>query len=186
MIAVPNFVSVEEYLEIERHSQIRHEYRRGLVYAMAGGSDNHDRIAFKLLKLIDNNFGDPSNCRFHSGNVKVNYEKEVYYYPDAFVTCDPRDRQDRHVKRHPKLIVEVLSSSTQVFDKGEKFEDYRKIDALEEYVLISQNNQQVECRRRMPNNTWETTVYDKGDRVSLNSIGLEFAIGELYRGVDRT
>ncbi|NET48333.1 MAG: Uma2 family endonuclease [Merismopedia sp. SIO2A8] len=183
MIAVPNFVSVAEYLEIERHSQIRHEYRRGLVYAMAGGSDNHDRIALNLLSLVNLHLGN-SECRFYSSNVKVNYEDEFYYYPDAFVTCDPRDRSDRYIKRYPKLIVEVLSPSTQAFDVGDKFQDYQKLDSLKEYVLISQDREQVECRRRTPTNTWTTTVYGKGDRISLESIGLEFAISELYRGVD--
>ena len=73
MIAVPHYISPQDYLDIERQSQIRHEYRRGLVYAMAGGTDNHDRIAFNLLKIIDNHFGDSTDCRFHSGNVKVNF-----------------------------------------------------------------------------------------------------------------
>lgn len=72
MIAVPNYISTDEYLTLERQSPIRHEYRRGLVYAMAGGTDNHDRIAFNLLKLIDNHLGNASDCRFYSGNVKVN------------------------------------------------------------------------------------------------------------------
>ena len=70
---------------------------------MAGGTDNHDRIAFNFLKIIDNHLGDLSDCRFYSGNVKVSYQDEFYYYPDAFVTCDPRDRADRYVKRFPKL-----------------------------------------------------------------------------------
>lgn len=183
MIAVPNYISSEEYLDIERQNPIRHEYRRGLVYAMAGGSDNHDRISLNLLNLINVHLGD-SDCRFHSGNVKVNYQDLFYYYPDAFVTCDPRDRSDRYVKRYPKLIAEVLSPSTQTFDLGEKFEDYKQLESLEEYVLISQDSQRVECRRRTNTNTWETVVYELGDRVVLTSIGLEFAIAELYRGLD--
>ncbi|NEP16652.1 MAG: Uma2 family endonuclease [Leptolyngbya sp. SIO4C1] len=184
MIAIPNYISAEEYLDIERQSPIRHEYRRGLAYAMAGGTDNHDRITFNFLKLIDNHLGDPSSCRFYSGNVKVNYRDEFYYYPDAFVTCDPRDRDDRYIKRYPKLIAEVLSSSTQAFDVGEKFDDYQRLNALEEYVLISQETQRVECRCRTSANTWETIVYEAGDRVALKSIGLAFAISELYRGLD--
>jgi Uma2 family endonuclease len=183
MIAVPNYITSEEYLSIERQSQHRHEYRRGLVYAMAGGSDNHDRIALNLLNLINLHLGN-SECRFHSGNVKLNYEREFYYYPDAFVTCDPRDRGDRYVKRYPKLIAEVLSPSTQTFDLGEKFDDYQKIESLEEYVLISQEEQRVECRRRTAAGTWETAVHNSGDRVVLTSIGLDFVIAELYRGLD--
>lgn len=151
---------------------------------MAGGTDNHDRITFNLLKLIDNHLGEPTDCRFYSGNVRVNDQDEFYYYPDAFVTCDPRDREDRYIKRHPKLIAEVLSSSTEDFDSGEKFEDYKQLESLEEYLLISQNQQRVECRRRASANTWETIVYELGDRVLLKSLGLEFAIAELYRGLE--
>ncbi len=183
MIAVPNYIDSDEYLEIERQSFVRHEYRRGLVYAMAGSTDNHDRIALNLLSLVNLHLGD-SECRFYSGNVKVNYREEFYYYPDAFVTCDPRDRNDRYVKRHPKFIAEVLSSSTQAFDRGEKWEDYQKLDSLEEYVLISQQDQYVECRRRTSDNTWDTVIYRASDRVLLKSLGLEFAVSELYRGLD--
>lgn len=192
MIAVPHYISPKDYLDIERQSQIRHEYRRGLVYAMAGDTDNHDRITFNLLKLIDNHLGDSTDCRFYSGNVKVNYQDEFYYYPDAFVTCDPRDRQDRYIKRYPKLIAEVLSTSTEAFDVSEKFDDYRQIETLEEYVLISQASQRVECRRRISGGNWETSIYQvglgeadqNGHRVRLQSIGLEFVISDLYRGLD--
>lgn len=184
MIAVPHYISPQDYLDIERQSQIRHEYRRGLVYAMAGGTDNHDRIAFNLLKLIDNHLGNATDCRFYSGNVKVNYKDEFYYYPDAFVTCDPRDRQDRYLKRYPKLIAEVLSSSTAVFDQGEKFKDYQQIETLEEYILISQESQRLECHRRKVTGDWETIIYETGDLFILQSIDLEFAIADLYRGLD--
>jgi Uma2 family endonuclease len=183
MIAVPHHISPEDYLDIEHHNPIRHEYRRGLVYAMTGGTDNHNSISLNLITLINQQLGD-SNCRFYSGDVKVSYQTQFYYYPDAFVTCDPRDKEDRYIKRYPKLIVEVLSPSTQVFDRGEKFEDYQQIDSLEEYVLISQESQRLECRRRTTGNTWETTIYEVGNRVLLHSINLEFAIAELYRGIN--
>ncbi len=183
MIAIPHYITAEEYLGIERQSPIRHEYRRGLVYAMAGGTDNHDRIALNLLSSINLHLRD-SNCRFYSGNVKVNYRDEFYYYPNAFVTCDVRDRDNRYIKRYPKLIAEVLSPSTQAFDAGDKFKDYQQIESLEEYVLISQESQRVECRRRTAANTWETVVYESEDQVTLKSIGLELSMAELYRGLD--
>ncbi len=185
MIAVPHYIDAEEYLAVEQQSQYRHEYRYGLVYTMAGRTDNHDRIAFNLLKLIDNRLGNDSTCQFYSGNVKVNYQDKLYYYPDAFVTCDARDRQDRYIKRYPKLIAEVLSSSTQAFDKKEKFEDYQQLGSLEEYVLISQTQRQVDCRRRRPDGRWETETYSSDDIVKLESIGLEFAISDLYRGLNQ-
>jgi len=107
---------------MEQENAIRHEYRRGLVYAMAGGSDNHSRLSINLLTEINLHLRD-SDCQFFSGDVKVNYAENFFYYPDAFVTCDPRDREDRYVKRYPKLIAEVLSPSTEEFDRGIKFED---------------------------------------------------------------
>ncbi|MEM1366540.1 MAG: Uma2 family endonuclease [Cyanobacteria bacterium P01_H01_bin.15] len=180
MIAVPHFINPTDYLNIERDSPIRHEYRRGLVYAMVGGTDNHDLITLNLLTLLNLHLRG-SGCRAHSGNVKVNYQDEFYYYPDAFVTCEPSDRQDRYIKQSPKLIAEVLSPSTQAFDQGEKLADYKKLDSLKEYVLISQTSQRIECHRRSDNNIWETIVYEPGNRVSLASIDLKFAITEPYQ-----
>jgi Uma2 family endonuclease len=183
MIAIPHHISPADYLALERQNPIRHEYRRGLVYAMTGGSDTHSRIAVNLLSLLNPHL-DNTPCRLYNGDVKVNYKDEFYYYPDAFVTCDPRDREDRYVKRYPKFIAEVLSSSTEAFDRDLKFTDYQNLDSLEEYVLISQDTQRVECRRRTATNTWETTIYQTGDVVTLSSLNLEFAIARLYRGLD--
>jgi Uma2 family endonuclease len=185
MIAIPSGFSPEEYLSLEHENKVRHEYRRGLVYAMAGGSDDHSRIAINFLTVINFHLRD-GECRFFSGDVKVNYADAFFYYPDAFVTCDPRDNSDRYVKRYPKLIAEVLSPSTEKFDRGDKFEDYRQLESLEEYVLIAQDRMQVECRRRVKDGSeerWETVVYGAGERVMLQSIELEVAIEELYRGV---
>ena len=185
MIAIPSGFSPEEYLSLEYENTIRHEYRRGLVYAMAGGSDDHSRLAINLLTAINFHLRD-GDCQFFSSDVKVNYAAEFFYYPDAFVTCDPRDRDDRYVKRYPKLIAEVLSPSTKKFDRTDKFEDYQLLESLEEYVLISQDEMRVECRRRLKDGAgerWETVVYGAGDLVMLQSIELEVAIAELYRGV---
>ncbi|WP_353258262.1 Uma2 family endonuclease [Prochlorothrix hollandica] len=184
MIAIPHHIAPDEYLIIDRDSSTRHEYHHGLVYAMAGGSGNHARISINLLSLINIHLGNDINCRLYNGDVKVNYAEDFYYYPDAFVTCDPRDRADRYIKRHPKLIAEVLSQSTEDFDRTDKFTDYQKLDSLEEYILISQDTERVECRRRQPDNTWTTTVYQTGDRITLTSINLEFDIDQLYRGLD--
>lgn len=185
MIAIPSGFSPEEYLSLERQNTIRHEYRRGLVYAMAGGSDDHSRLAINFLTALNLHLRD-GECQFFSGDVKVNYADAFFYYPDAFVTCDPRDLSDRYVKRYPKLIAEVLSPSTEQFDRSDKFEDYRQLESLEEYVLIAQDRMQVECRRRVKDESgerWETRVYGAGDRAILRSIKLEVAVEELYRGM---
>lgn len=182
MIAIPDGFNPEDYLAMERQHPMRHEYRYGLVYAMAGGSDDHSRITINLLTGINLHLRE-RDCQFFAGDVKVSHADCFFYYPDAFVTCDPRDRDDRYVKRYPKLIVEVLSPSTQKFDGEQKFEDYQQLQSLEEYVLISQTEMRVECRRRGKNGVWETEIYRNGDRVILQSIDLEIAIAELYRGV---
>jgi len=185
MIALPSGFSPEEYLSLEYENTVRHEYRRGLVYAMAGGSDDHDELSLNLIELLRQKVRD-GGCSVWSGNVKVNYTDTFFYYPDAFVTCDPRDKNDRYVKRYPKLIAEVLSPTTEKFDRNEKFEDYRQLESLEEYVLIAQDRMWVECRRRVKDGSgerWETVVYGAGERVMLQSIELEVAIEELYRGV---
>lgn len=183
MIAVPHHLNPQEYLELENNSQHRHEYRYGLVYFRARGTDNHDRIAINFLNQINLHLGR-SDCRFYSGNVKVNYEDDFYYYPDAFVTCDDRDKQDRLIKRYPKLIVEILSKRTRNFDEGDKFTDYQKLESLEEYILIEQETQRVECRRCQPDNTWETVTYGPNERVTFESIDVEIAIAQLYQGLD--
>lgn len=184
MISIPSGFTPQEYLSLELENVIRHEYRRGLVYAMAGGSDDHSRIGINLLTMINLHLRD-RDCQFFSGDVKVNYADVFFYYPDAFVTCDPRDFKERYVKRYPKLIAEVLSPATEKFDRGDKFEDYQQIESLEEYVLIAQDEMLVECRRRVKDemgDRWKTEVYEKGDQVILKSIKLEVAIEELYRG----
>jgi Uma2 family endonuclease len=184
MVAIPAGFSPQDYLLLEQENSIRHEYRQGLVYAMAGGSDDHSRLSINFLTALNLHLGD-GDCQFFAGDVKVNYADAFFYYPDAFVTCDSRDREDRYVKRHPKLIAEVLSPSTAQFDRGEKFQDYQSIAALEEYVLITQDEMRVECwRRQESHGSWEVTVYGAGDRMTLPSIGLEIAIATLYRGVN--
>jgi Uma2 family endonuclease len=183
MIAVPSGVSVADYWVIEQNNNQRFEYREGLVYAMAGGSDRHDELILNLLELMRQHLRG-SGCAVRSGNVKVSYDDRFFYYPDAFVTCDPRDRTDHYVKRYPKLIAEVLSPSTELFDRTTKFEDYQAIETLEEYVLIDQEKVAVECRQRVGGDRWESQTYQAGDRVELISIGLTIAIEDLYAGLD--
>ncbi|MGB2924903.1 MAG: Uma2 family endonuclease [Limnothrix sp.] len=174
-------LSPQEYLDLEAHSMIRHEYRQGLTYAMAGGSDDHSRIAINLLTEMNLHLRG-SDCQFFSGDVKVNYADNFFYYPDAFVTCDPRDKQNRYVKQYPKLIAEVLSPSTTAFDRTEKFSDYQAIATFEEYILIAQTTQQIEVFRRDVNSGWRSQIYGMGERFTLKSIGLEMTVTDLYRG----
>ncbi len=186
MIAFPasTYLSPEEYLVGEATSPIKHEYRDGEVYAMAGSTDEHNIIAGNLYTLLREHLRG-SRCRSYFADVKARIEAiNRYYYPDVMVTCDDRDRQFSTFKQYPCLIVEVLSESTEAFDRGDKFSDYRHLESLQEYVLISQTRPQVEVFRRNNEGLWVLHPYSDGDRISLTSIGWEGAIADLYEDVN--
>ena len=180
------YYSPEDYLELERMSSIKHEYICGEVYAMAGASDAHVTISLNLLTLLRTHVRG-SNCRVYSSDMKVHIESaNAFYYPDALVTCDRRDTEEKYFKRYPCLIVEVLSATTENFDRNGKFSDYQQLETLEEYVLISQDKMQVECWRRSSNGNWVKTSYESGAEVELTSLNFKCAIADLYEDVDLT
>jgi Uma2 family endonuclease len=182
--AVKNeFVSVADYLASEEASQIRHEYLGGLVYAMAGETRDNNQIiqnlAFALRQKLK---GGP--CKFYISDVRVNFHlhtDEYYYYPDIVVTCDKRDTHPRFI-RHPKLIIEVLSASTERVDKREKFFAYTSVESLQEYVLVSQTVKEVTVFRR--GTTWKAEKKSGSKaRVKLASLNLSLPLGAIYEGV---
>ena len=177
------YVSPEDYLAAEATSPIKHEYRDGDIYAMAGGTDAHNQIAGNLYALLRASLRG-SGCRTYFADVKTRIEVlNCYYYPDVMVTCDDLDLASSTVKRHPCLIVEVLSDSTEAFDRGDKFTDYRHLESLQEYVLISQTRQQVEVFRRNAEGLWVLHPFGAGDGVTLTSVDWQGAIAYLYEDV---
>ncbi|MEC4804148.1 MAG: Uma2 family endonuclease [Jaaginema sp. PMC 1079.18] len=186
MIATPNSqpLTPEQYLQLEASSDIKHEYRDGEIYAMAGTTDSHNVITGNLYTLMRNRLRN-SDCRVYFADVQARLEAcNCFYYPDLMVTCDARDRETSTYKRYPKLIVEVLSDSTEAFDRGDKFIDYQTLDSLEEYVLISCKLQRVDCYRRTEKGLWVFQFYTpRQERFRLLSIGLEATFRELYEDV---
>ncbi len=185
MVALPasHSLAPEDYLAAEAVSPIKHEYRDGKVYAMAGGTDAHNLITGNLYALLRTHLRGGA-CRTYFADVKARIEAlNCYYYPDVMVTCDDRDLSASTVKRYPCLVVEVLSESTEAFDRGDKFADYRHLDSLQEYVLISQTRLQVEVFRRNGEGLWVLHPYGEGDRISLTSVGWQGAIADLYEDV---
>jgi len=182
MVAAYSYFSPEEYLNLEANSPMRHEYRSGLVYAMAGGSDVHDLISLALVSLLRSRLKG-QGCFVHSGNVKVGRNHDFFYYPDVFVTCDPRDRDNRYIKCYPSLIAEVLSPSTERFDRGAKFEDYQQLETLKTYLLIAQDQMQVEVRQKNSFGIWETEQFGPADRFQIVGWNLEIAVLDLYEDV---
>lgn len=177
------YVSPEIYLEGEKISPIKHEYRQGEIYAMAGASDAHVTITLNLATLLRNQVRG-SGCRAYVADMKVRIEiANIFYYPDVMVTCDERDKTPNDFKRYPSLIVEVLSPTTQGFDRGDKFADYRTIETLQEYVLINQERVSVECFRRNSEGLWVLYPYGEGDEIYLQSVDFSCPITALYEDV---
>ena len=186
MIASPQqpYLTPEEYLQIEAQSPIKHEYIDGQIYAMAGASDPHVTIALNLATLLRSHVRG-SGCRVYISDMKTRIETlNRFYYPDVLVTCDPRDLETPTYKRFPTLIVEVLSDSTEAFDRGDKFVDYQTLESLREYVLINTKRQRVECFRRNDEGLWVLQFYTpQQTSFRLDSIGFEGMLDALYEDV---
>jgi Uma2 family endonuclease len=187
-----HWVSPAEYLEIERASDLKYEYENGRIYAMAGGTQAHARIAYNMANLLDDHLTNKP-CRFFQSDIKVQVAADKYYYPDVTVTCNPEDIKDSlDMIRAPHLIVEVLSPSTEYRDRGPKLRAYQACKSIEEYMLISTQQQAVEIYRRLPPTDllriplgdWAYRQYGPGEKVELVSIGLTFPIEALYRLTD--
>jgi len=178
-----NYISPEEYLKLEELSQIKHEYIQGEIYAMAGASDAHVTVAGNLFALLRNHVRG-SGCRIYMSDMKARIEsKNLYYYPDVMVSCDERDKAFQSYKRYPCLIIEVFSKGTEGLDRGDKFADYQELETLQEYVLISQKRQRVECFRRNAEGLWVLTSYTQGSEVYLASVHFRTSMDAIYEDV---
>lgn len=180
------YFSPEAYLELERLSPIKHEYIQGQMVAMAGASKAHVIITGNLSALLVNHLRG-TGCIAYATDMKVRLPTlNLFYYPDLAVTCDVGDLQlDEDFILHPKLIIEVLSDSTEAFDRGDKFTDYKSNSLLEEYVLIHQNQVLVERFLRCSDNLWVPQVYRAGEEIEFASIGFRCAIAALYENIDQ-
>lgn len=177
------YVTVEDYLAAEEGSDIRHEYLGGLVYAMAGETKPHNQIVGNLYSALRQSLKG-GRCQLFMSDIRVNFDlkrDEYYYYPDLVVTCDPRDTHPRFV-RFPKLIIEVLSPSTERVDKREKFFAYTTMESLEEYVLVAQDTKEITITRRA--NEWRKEVISGSDAsVTLASLGFNLPLAAIYEGL---
>ncbi|WP_204106121.1 MULTISPECIES: Uma2 family endonuclease [Spirulina sp. CCY15215] len=177
------FISVSDYLEGEKVSPIRHEYLGGQIFAMSGGSEEHNRIAGNIYtRLLIHLRG--SGCKTFMSDMKVNMPiaqntAELFYYPDVMVTCDRQDTE-KYYKTRPCLIIEVLSPSTQSLDRREKRLNYQTLPSLQEYILVSQTEMKVEVYRRNAAGIWSLEILEADDILALNSVDLTLTMAEIY------
>ena len=171
----------EEFLVWEKTQEIRHEYVNGDVVAMAGGTIAHNDLAVSLLLRLAPHVKS-RGCRINVADVKVQIRRR-YRYPDLVVTCDDRDKRAINLFQYPKVIVEVMSPSTESTDRGKKWREYQSIETLQEYVLISPNETAIEVYRRQPDGIWQYVTYESGSQFHLESLEFTCAIEEIYESV---
>lgn len=182
-----DYITLEEYLELERKADYKSEYFNGEIFAMGGASPRHVLIVTNVASELRTQL-KKRPCMVYSTDLRVRVRPEgLYTYPDVVVICDaPQfadDRQD--TLTNPTLIVEVLSKSTKDYDRGEKFEQYRAIGSLREYVLIAQDRYHVEHLARQSDNTWLLSETNRiEDSIELISIECSLPLIEVYDKID--
>ncbi|TFI54565.1 Uma2 family endonuclease [Mastigocladus laminosus UU774] len=178
----PHFTP-EEYFAWEEQQLEKHEYINGEVYGMGGGSVNHSRIAVRFTTLIDQHL-EGSNCITGNSDLRINIVgTNNYIYPDVSVTCDDRDQTTTQYITYPCLIVEVLSASTEAYDRGGKFRMYRNNPALIDYLLVSSTSIEIDLYHKNDAGDWLIINYKAGDTIELKSINLNFPLEQVYRGL---
>jgi len=181
--------TISEYLRRERDALDKHEYRDGEIVMMAGGTGDHSLIMANVIRELGNILkGKP--CHVYESNLRIRVPRKVLYtYPDVAVICGKRetDANDTFGETftNPRLIVEVLSPSSEAYDRGEKFGYYRELDSLQEYVLVSQEACRIETFFRQSEGTWLLTpVSGLSAKVNLRSVEVELPLSEVYAGVE--
>ncbi len=176
------WISLEEYHEMERTSEIKYEYSNGRVYAMSGGTFEHSQIALNLGAALTPHLRGKI-CRVANSDMKVLPlgDENPSYLPDVTVTCNPEDyKYGSTAIRSPRLIIEVLSPSTAYKDRGEKLRVYQSCPTVEEYVMISTHHQEVEVYHREDANKWTLTRYTHEHNVLFASVELTIPVAEIY------
>lgn len=177
----------QEYLQQERLSQTKSEYLSGQTFALAGASRTHNRITFNIGGMLYNTLRG-RGCEAYVNDMRVRVaEVNAYFYPDVVVVCSQPQFLDEQQDTllNPTLVVEVLSPSTESFDRGEKSFHYRHIPSLKEYLLVAQDRVHIERYVRQPDGQWVLTDYTQPDGVvPIESLGIELPIAQIYEGID--
>ncbi|ELS32385.1 MULTISPECIES: Uma2 family endonuclease [Pseudanabaena] len=184
-------LSPTEYLEWEVTQEGRYEYEHGEIIEVTGGKLENNEIALNLIVLLRSHLRG-QGCRILGGDAKLmTIPSNVYYFPDAVVSCDARDRNAREFLQFPCLIAEVLSPATENRDRGIKLRNYLKIDSLQEYMLINSDSPSIEFYRRSDRTeVWEYLTINSSDltindlEVQLTSIDLSLPLSLIYENID--
>ncbi|MBD2652493.1 Uma2 family endonuclease [Synechocystis sp. FACHB-383] len=178
-----NYQTPQEYLDWEALQEFRHEYLDGQILAMTGGTIAHNLIGLNLATLLKSHLRG-TGCRVFMADVKVKVAlASSFHYPDVMVSCDDREQEAVQFIQFPCFIAEVLSPSTEAYDRGEKFRRYRQLPSLMEYLLVDSNKMAVDLFSRNSQGRWELISYEEGDLLSLETINWECSLASLYEDV---
>lgn len=175
-------LSYDEYLALERATGLRHQYIDGVAYAMAGAEPEHANVTANAIAALATLLRG-GRCRVFSSDLKLRIpETGNAYYADAAVVCGKVARHvgDPIAVTNPALLVEVLSPSTETFDRGDKFADYQRLASLRHYLLVSTRTRRVEHYRRNDDGTWTYSAWGPGGSVELPDLGGALAVDDLY------
>ncbi len=178
-------ISPQEYLTIERAAEIRHEYYNGEMFAMSGASLAHNTIAGNIFAVFREQFAD-RDCQAFIADMRVKVDRKgLYTYPDVVTACDPQfEDEELDTLINPRVIVEVLSKSTEDYDRGTKFEMYRRLPSLQDYVLVSQDKMHVEHFQRQPDGRWILEEFDLPERtLAFETSNCILNVGDVYAKV---
>ena len=176
-------MSVEEYLTLDRSSmEARYEYIDGYVTMLAGGTLDHATIGANIISILRHLLRG-SRCRVFSSDARVRISKTRYVYPDATVSCDEQDRGQNDIVQSPRLVVEVLSPSTEDYDRGRKFGYYRECSSIQEYLLIDAQRPAIEVCRRERQDLWILRTFHPDDEIELANLGIRFPFSAVYEDV---
>lgn len=185
-IAARTYLTPEEYITAERKATLKSEYLSGEIVAMSGASVAHNLITMNTANQLYNQLVE-GRCRVFSSDMRVGIGAGVsYFYPDVSVVCEePRFEDDAlDILTNPQVVIEVLSDSTESYDRGEKFARYRQLESLQEYILISQDQVRVEHYLRQ-GEQWSLSEFSALDNMlSLVSIEAKLSLGQIYRFVE--
>ena len=177
--------TVQEYLEFEEQSDVRHEFHYGRLLPIAGTSDVHNEIVHDIHTLIKNAFR-PRGCKVYAENVKLEIIKDgKFCYPDVMLTCDEADKESTFIKRHPSLIVEVLSKSTARYDKTDKFEDFQKVPSIQYYLLVESRWQSAILYSKTDKlDFWTYQIFKNlDDVIELPKLNFQLSLEMIYQNV---
>ena len=176
-------LSLAEYLAWENDQAGRNEFWRGEVFAMVGGKRGHGRVIANLMRHLGNHL-DNTPCQAFSENMKVQVGQDAVLYPDVFVTCDREFSANQSVFTAPILIIEVLSPSTQAYDRSQKFAIYRQVESLREYALIDPDTRRVEVFRLGDDGLWNLLDMSDEAAAELASVNCRIALSDLFKGME--